>query len=119
YNFMKKYMLSGVLRRDGSSRFGANNRWGWFPAISAGWDMSREAFLRDISWMQQMKLRVGYGETGNSAIASYAAMALWDGSGSYAGAPGTAMTQMGNDELRWERNISTNVGLDFSIFKRK
>ena len=119
YNYMKKYMLSAVLRRDGSSRFGKDNRWGWFPAISAGWDISQELFMRNTPWVQQLKLRASYGETGNSAIASYAAMALWDGSGSYGGEPGTKMTQMGNDELRWERNISTNVGVDFSLFNRK
>ncbi|SFB83165.1 TonB-linked outer membrane protein, SusC/RagA family [Parapedobacter composti] len=119
YNYMKKYMLSAVLRYDGSSRFGANNRFGWFPAFSAGWDVSQEMFARDIEWMQQLKLRASYGETGNSAIGNFAARALWDGSGSHAGRPGTVMVQMGNDDLRWERNVTTNLGLDFSLFNRK
>lgn len=119
YNFMKKYMLSAVLRYDGSSRFGADNRFGLFPAFSAGWDASQELFLRDVDWVQQVKFRASYGETGNSAIGNFASRALWDGGGSHGGLPGTVMNQMGNDDLRWERNISTNLGLDFSIFKRK
>lgn len=119
YNFMKKYMVSAVLRRDGSSRFGANNRYGWFPAVSAGWDISQERFMRSVRWMQQLKLRAGYGETGNSAIGNFAARALWDGTGSYGGVPGTLMAQLGNDELRWERNVSTNIGLDFSLLSRR
>lgn len=119
YNFMKKYMLSAVLRYDGSSRFGANNRFGFFPAFSAGWDASGESFLKELNWMQQLKFRASYGETGNSAIGDFASRALWNGGGSHAGLPGTIMSQMGNDDLRWERNISTNLGLDFSLFKRK
>ncbi|HLR00751.1 MAG TPA: TonB-dependent receptor [Sphingobacterium sp.] len=119
YNYLKKYMLSGVLRYDGSSRFGENNRFGLFPSISGAWDASQEYFLRDEDWVQQLKLRIGYGETGNSAIGNFASRALWDGSGSHGGAPGVVMSQMGNDELRWERNVSTNLGLDFSFFKRK
>ncbi|NGM60429.1 TonB-dependent receptor [Sphingobacterium sp. SGG-5] len=119
YNYKKKYMFSAVLRYDGSSRFGADNRYGWFPSFSVGWDASQEPFLKRTNWAQQLKLRASYGETGNSAIGDFAARALSDGSGSYEGKPGTSRSQIGNDDLRWERNIMTNVGVDFSFFKRR
>lgn len=119
YNYMKKYMFSAVLRRDGSSKFGADHRWGWFPSVSAGWDMAQENFLRSSRVVQQMKFRASYGHTGNSSVGNFAALALWSGGGSYAGRAGTWRSQLGNDDLRWERNISTNAGLDFSMFRRR
>lgn len=119
YNYKKKLMLSGVLRYDGSSRFGADNRFGLFPAISAGWDMAQESFVRNLRWLQQLKFRASYGETGNSAITNFASMALWNGAGSYGGDPGTKIQQIGNADLRWEKNVTTNLGLDFSAFRRR
>src|SRR5690606_1728026 len=104
---------------DGSSKFGKDNLFGLFPAVSVGWDMSREYFLRRSDWLQQLKLRASYGETGNSQIRNFASMALWDGTGSYGGLPGTQTKQIGNADLRWERNITTNLGVDFSMFRRK
>lgn len=65
YNYDQRYMASVSLRRDGSSRFGKNNKWGWFPAVSLGWRISREAFLRDVEWLNELKIRGGYGVTGN------------------------------------------------------
>ncbi|WP_161554484.1 TonB-dependent receptor [Sinomicrobium soli] len=118
YNFRKKYMVSGVLRYDGSSRFGADNQYGLFPAVSVGWDIAREGFMRGQSVANQLKLRLSYGETGNSAISDFASRALWDGSASYGGLPGTVRTQLANDDLRWERNVSYNIGLDFSLYKK-
>ncbi|MBL1407419.1 SusC/RagA family TonB-linked outer membrane protein [Sphingobacterium faecale] len=119
YNFKKRYMFSAVLRYDGSSKFGEDNLFGLFPAVSAGWDMAREPFVRRAVWLQQLKLRASYGETGNSQIRNFASLALWNGTGSYAGLPGTKTSQMGNAELRWERNITTNFGVDFSMFRRR
>ena len=119
YNFKKRYMFSAVLRYDGSSKFGKDNLFGLFPAFSAGWDMAREPFVRRATWLQQLKLRASYGETGNSQIRNFASLALWNGAGSYAGLPGTKTSQMGNAELRWERNITTNLGVDFSMFQRR
>lgn len=119
YNYLKKYMISGVLRYDGSSRFGESNRFGLFPSISGAWDASQEYFLRDVSWVQQLKLRVGYGITGNSAIGNFASRALWNGAGSYGGVPGVVAQQMGNEELRWEKSVSTNIATDFSFLNRK
>lgn len=119
YNFRKRYMFSAVLRYDGSSRFGADHRFGLFPAFSAGWDMARESFVRNASWLQQLKLRASYGETGNSEIPSFASLSLWNGAGSYGGQPGTRTMQIGNEDLRWEKNVMTNIGLDFSAFRRR
>ncbi len=119
YNFKKRYMFGAVLRYDGSSKFGADNLFGLFPAFSAGWDIARESFIRRAIWLQQLKLRASYGETGNSQILNFSSLALWDGTGSYAGRPGTKTKQVGNADLRWERNITSNVGLDFSMFRRR
>lgn len=119
YNYKKKLMLSGVLRYDGSSRFGADNRFGLFPSVSAGWDMARERFVRNISWLQQLKLRASYGVTGNSEIPNFASLSLWNGSGSYGGEPGTRTTQIGNSDLRWEKSVTSNIGVDFSAFRRR
>ena len=118
YNFKKKYMVSGVLRYDGSSRFGLDNKYGLFPAISAGWDISRESFMDNQNWARQLKLRLSYGETGNSSISDFGSRALWNGSGSYGGQAGTLRSQLGNEELRWERNVSYNLGLDFTLAKK-
>lgn len=119
YNFNKRYMLSGVLRYDGSSRFGADHRFGLFPSISGGWDMAREPFVKNLRWLQQLKFRGSYGTTGNSEILNFASLALWNGAGSYGGQPGTRTMQIGNSDLRWEKNVSANIGLDFSAFRRR
>lgn len=121
YDFKKKYMVSAVLRYDGSSRFGANNKFGWFPAISAGWDMSSEAFLADQKWIDQLKLRVGYGETGNDAIGNFDSRALYGSSSSsnYNQEPGMAPSGLANVNLRWERNVTTNIGLDYAFLNSR
>lgn len=121
YDFDKKYMVSGVLRYDGSSRFGANNLFGWFPGISAGWNMAAEDFLSSQNWINQLKLRVGYGETGNDAIGNFDARALFGSSSSsnYNQEPGLSPSGIANTDLRWERNITTNVGLDYGLFNNR
>lgn len=118
YDYQKKYLLSAVLRYDGSSRFGANNKFGWFPAISAGWNAHEENFLRDQSWLSQLKLRVGYGETGNDAIGNFDSRGLYGSSSStnYNQEPGIQPSGIANTRLRWERNVTTNIGLDFGVF---
>ena len=65
YNYAERYMASVSLRRDGSSRFGANNKWGWFPAVSLGWRISQEGFMENVKWLDELKLRAGFGMTGN------------------------------------------------------
>ncbi|ERJ58636.1 TonB-dependent receptor [Sphingobacterium paucimobilis] len=118
YNYRNKYMLSGILRYDGSSRFGENHLFGWFPAISGGWDASQEQFLKKVNWLNQLKLRVGYGETGNDRIGNFTAQSLY-GTTQYDGQGGTIPTRLGNSDLRWERNVTTNIGLDYSVLNRR
>ncbi len=119
YDYLSKYMLSGVLRYDGSSRFGDDNLYGWFPAVSFGWDVARENFLKFSSLFQQLKLRASYGATGNSSISSYAAKALYRGTGSYGNKPGIQLYQLGNPDLKWEKNMEANIGLDYSLLSRR
>ncbi|NGF55207.1 TonB-dependent receptor [Parapedobacter sp. SGR-10] len=118
YNYRNRYMLSGILRYDGSSRFGDNHLFGWFPAISGGWDAAQEDFLKSVQWLNQLKLRVGYGETGNDRIGNFTARSLY-GTTQYDGQGGTVPTRLGNDDLRWERNTTTNIGLDYSMLNRR
>ncbi|WP_221936594.1 SusC/RagA family TonB-linked outer membrane protein [Litoribacter populi] len=119
YDFRKKFFVSGTMRYDGSSRFGANNKFGFFPAISAGWDMSQEGFLQDNNWLDQLKVRAGYGETGNDQVGNFAARGLYGGAGNYGGNPGIQPSGVANVDLGWERNVSSNIGVDYSFFERR
>ena len=119
YNWQEKYLASVSLRRDGSSRFGSNHKWGWFPAASAGWRISKESFMENISWLDELKLRVGYGVTGNQDFGNYKSLMLI-GSGTnffYNGAwvKSYAPASNANPDLAWERKSEFNAGLDFSI----
>lgn len=119
YTFARRFMASGILRYDGSSRFGAANQFGLFPALSAGWDLAQESFLADASWISQLKLRVGYGETGNDQIGNFSSRSLYGGGISYDGESGIRANSLGNKNLRWERNAMTNIGVDFSLFNQR
>lgn len=119
YNYDGRYMASAILRYDGSSRFGSNSRFGWFPAISLGWDISRESFIANRNLINQLKLRVGYGETGNDQIGNFASRSLYGGGISYNGESGIQASSLGNSTLRWERNATTNVGVDFAFFNSR
>ncbi|NGM63374.1 SusC/RagA family TonB-linked outer membrane protein [Sphingobacterium sp. SGG-5] len=119
YTFNSKYMLSAILRYDGSSRFGANNKFGLFPAISAGWDIAREDFIKNKTLINQLKLRIGYGETGNDQIDNFASRSLYGGGVTYDGEAGIQANSMGNSRLRWERNATTNVGIDYTLFSSR
>ncbi|MEQ9441401.1 MAG: TonB-dependent receptor [Cyclobacteriaceae bacterium] len=129
YNYGQKYYLSGTVRRDGSSRFGANNRYGVFPAVSAGWRISEEAFAQNLVWLEDLKLRGGWGITGNQSIPDGRAFNLFGGgtgssfydiTGSNSSiTPGYLLTDRGNPDLKWEENISTNIGIDASLFDGK
>ena len=108
YSFMDKYMVQGIFRHEGSSRFGANNKWGNFPAVSAGWNISREDFMNNVNFVDNLKLRVGYGVTGNQNINNYASLVTLGGGGIYRYPDGQYRETYGpnrnpNPDLRWEK----------------
>lgn len=121
YDFEKKYFFSAVIRRDGSTRFGANNKFGIFPAVSAAWVLSDEAFFTP-AFIDFAKLRVSYGVVGNDQIENFAFRASLGGEGVYvfddALVTGVAIGRAGNPDLKWERNEQLNIGLDLSIFNK-
>lgn len=116
YVLDSRFMASAIVRYDGSSRFGSNNRFGFFPAISLGWDLSKEGFIVDRERINQLKLRLGYGQTGNDQIGNFASRSLYGGGISYNGEAGIMPNSLGNSKLRWERNATTNLGVDYALF---
>ena len=119
YDFDGKYILSGTARYDGSSRFGSEERWGFFPGGTAAWRLSEENFFKNLNWsaVEEVKLRVGYGTTGNSLIGNFAARSALGVGGSYNGLTGLTLSRLGNDLLTWEESEEINVGLDLIFFK--
>lgn len=126
YSFNSKYLLQATIRRDGSSAFGKNNRWGTFPSASLAWRMSEEKFIKDLNVFDDLKFRVGYGVSGNSlGFGAYSAIQTYSTSGwfNYTNANGTqnsyhtlAAASNANPDLKWERTAMLNIGLDFSFF---
>ncbi len=121
YSFDNKYFIQANLRRQGSSKFGVNNRWGNFPAVSAGWIMSKERFLSNVSWLNNLKLRAGFGITGNDqSLNPYMFFATTGTGNNYVVngeiINGVAMGAVPNPELHWEEKQATNIGFDFSGF---
>lgn len=117
YNFSGKYLFNVSLRADGSSRFGAERKWGYFPAVGAAWRIKQEDFLRNNEIISDLKLRASYGIVGNqNGIGNFAAQGLWSGGASYQGSPGIAPQQLANPDLKWERTNQFNIGLDASLF---
>jgi iron complex outermembrane receptor protein len=131
YNFNDKYLLTANIRRDGSSRFGQNNRWGWFPSVSAGWRLKQEGFMQNATFIDDLKLRAGYGVTGNQeGIADYASRLLYSaidprtGTTSFYFTNGGFQTayqfsQNANPDLKWETSAMANVGLDFAFLNNR
>ena len=140
YTYDDKYMASVTMRRDGSSRFGKNNRYATFPAFSLGWRINQEKFLKQVSWMDDLKLRLSWGQTGNQEIANIARYTIYEsnygvsenGGQSYgtsydiAGTnggqtlqSGFKRSQIGNDNIKWETTTQTNVGVDFSFLNSR
>lgn len=126
YNYNDKYYLDASFRRDGSSKFGVNNRWGNFPAISAAWRLSGENFMSGVTWINDLKLKAGYGVTGNQdAIDAYRSQQLLGSVGRYYDAANSrfplayAPTQNANPDLKWEEVHGINVGIDFSLFHNR
>lgn len=121
YSFNEKYMFTATVRRDGSSKFGANHKWGTFPSVSAAWNLTGESFMQRINWLNDLKLSVGYGLTGNQAgLEPYTTHELYGAKGLYydngAWLPSYRISQNANPDLKWEQTAMLNVGLDFSVF---
>jgi len=116
YKFNNKYLLSLSGRIDGSSKFGADNRYGFFPAASAGWILSQESFMENIkSTLSFLKVRVSSGLTGNAPTQNFAALGLYTAN-TYDIDPGIAPSQLANNKLKWETTLQTDVGIDFGFF---
>lgn len=113
--FFDKYLVTLSLRRDGSSRFGKDNRYGYFPAASLGWIVTNESFLENNKTVSFIKPRVSWGITGNSEISNFASRGLYS-SGNYAGLAGYISISIPSPDLRWETTAQTNVGIDFGFF---
>lgn len=123
YNYDEKYLASVSLRRDGSSKFGSANKWGWFPAVSLGWRLNKERWLEDVEKLNELKLRAGFGVTGNQDFSSYKSLLLMDPF-SYYYYDGKWVTSYApasnpNPNLAWERKNEFNVGLDFAFFNNR
>jgi TonB-linked SusC/RagA family outer membrane protein len=121
YDYREKYYLSGTFRRDGSSRFTGNNKWGTFYSVAGGWLISQEDFLKDVSWLKILKLRAGYGGNGNQEIGLYA---YTDQVSQYFNYPfggisniGYAQTALGNKDVKWETSYQYNGGVDAELWK--
>lgn len=119
YAFKGKYLLSLSARDDASSRFGTNNRYGFFPAGSVGWILSEESFLKDVTYLSNLKLKASYGLTGNADIGNYASLGLFSGDAGYNGLAGQRFFQIANPNLKWERTAQVDVGVDFGFFNNR
>lgn len=118
FDYMSKYLVTIAGRIDGSSRFGENNRYGFFPALSAGWVLTKEDFLINNDFISFMKLRTSYGLTGNAGIGNFQHLGLF-GVQSYNGVPGLQPTQIANKNLGWENTRQVDIGLDFGILHNR
>jgi TonB-dependent starch-binding outer membrane protein SusC len=118
YKFDNKYLLGFSGRVDGSSRFGANNRYGFFPAASAGWIVSEESFIKNNSSISFLKVRGSYGLTGNAEIANFPSLGLFSAEG-YSGTPGQRQFQLENPDLKWEKTLQTDIGLEIGLFNNR
>ncbi|MDP3357850.1 MAG: TonB-dependent receptor [Lutibacter sp.] len=118
FSIMDKYLIKGSLRYDGSSRFGAANRYGVFPAASVGWIISEEDFIKDSETISLLKLRGSYGVTGNAGIGNFASLGLFGGT-AYNQKSGLSPVQLGNPDLKWEKTNQIDIGLDFGILNNR
>ncbi len=122
YAFKDRYLLSATFRREGSSRFGAQNKFGNFPAVSAGWRISDEPFMPRFSWLNDLKVRASWGMTGNNNIGNYSSLSFLNSSNYILGnnlVSGQVVSSFANTELGWEKSSQSDIGLDLSAFNNK
>ncbi|WP_374759645.1 SusC/RagA family TonB-linked outer membrane protein [Dyadobacter chenhuakuii] len=117
YNYGGKYLIDFSIRADGSSSFGADRRWGYFPSVGGAWRVKQENFLKNVAVLSDLKIRASYGVTGNqNGLGSFAALGLWGSGSPYQGNPGIAPQQLANPDLQWERTSQFNAGADIAFF---
>ncbi|SKA43095.1 TonB-linked outer membrane protein, SusC/RagA family [Chitinophaga eiseniae] len=119
YDYQQKYYLSGSIRRDASSRFGAQKRGANFWSVGIAWNIYKESFMHDIPGINELKLRASYGSNGNQAIDNYASLSLYNPANDYEGKPGYVLGQYPNPYLTWEQNKPFNAGVDFAVLKNR
>lgn len=124
YSYQNKYLFTATIRRDGSSKFGKNNRYGYFPSFSLGWNVAEEKFMENVHWLDQLKLRGGYGVLGNQEIDNYqysstitTGINYPDGNGGLL--QGALPKNFANPDIKWEETAMTNVGIDFMAFNNR
>jgi len=118
YSFDDKYFLTGTIRRDGSSQFAEDNKWDWFPSAALAWKISNEGFLKDNQTVNNLKLRAGWGVTGNSSVPNNAYTSVYGTSATNWGS-GQIATNTANPDLKWEKSNQTNIGLDLGLFNNR
>lgn len=126
YDYQDKYLFSASLRRDGTSRFHKDARWGSFYSVGGAWRLSQEEFLQDSQWINELKLKASYGETGNESLIFsdgtpnyYAWQSLYALGNNNVNSPGAIISSLPNQELAWEKNSQTNIGLDFAFLNNR
>lgn len=119
YKFADRYLIGASARVDGSSRFGRENRYGFFPAASVGWVITEEDFLKNNGTFSFLKLRASYGRTGNAEIGNFPQLGLFIGDASYGALPGQRPSQLANPNLSWETTDQADIGLDFGILNNR
>lgn len=119
YNYDEKYFLEGTVRRDGSSRFGIDNRYGNFGSFGAGWNLAQESFLKNNKTIDLLKLRGSVGTSGNFNIPNYASLGLYALNASYHNQPASIPSQLPNPKLTWEKNFNYGIGVDFELFNSR
>ena len=119
YSYKNRYMLTATMRADASSVFSSKNKWGYFPSFAFAWNMSNEPWLKDVSWLSNMKLRAGWGMVGSDRITNYLSLSLYDSFKYGAGSQQTTVlspSQIANSNLKWEASMTTNLGVDVGFF---
>ena len=122
YNYDNRYLLTATIRADGSTVFSAKNKWGFFPSFSAAWRVSEEAFMKDIHWISNFKVRLGWGTVGNDRISNYLSLDLYTANKYSVGSNTTTVLtpkQLKNSNLKWEGSTTTNLGLDLGFFDNR